>query len=192
MEDGGSVIARVDAPERVADDALAQQPLHIAAANALVDRLGEIPRNMHVLPDVGKDDRHAGILADGHLRRAGNLLVFRQQRKQVLRGRERLGLLRLMERRRHVLGQIAVRVDAQMRNRLRDGLRVYRLHASSSSKSFFSRSAAALTAFFFSPSSTSSLCASRSVRPFRTISSIRRASRLTSAAGDFSSGRRTS
>ena len=74
----------------------------------------------------------------------------------------------------------------------RDGLRVYRLHASSSSKSFFSRSAAALTAFFFSPSSTSSLCASRSVRPFRTISSIRRASRLTSAAGDFSSGRRTS
>ena len=140
----------------------------------------------------GNVERLECILTVGVLRRAGNLLVFRQHCMLVLRGREWLVLLRLMERRRHVLGQIAVRVAAQMRTRLRDGLRVYRLQASSSTKSLFSRSAAALTAFFFSPSSTSSLCASRSGRPFRTISSIRRASRLTSAAGDFSSGRRTS
>ena len=111
---------------------------------------------MHVLPHLGKHHRHARILADGHALLPGNLLIAAQDVQDLPRRGKGLLLLRGAQGTADVLRQEAVGLHTQLSNGLRHLGCVNLSHGRSSPcNSFFSRSAAAFTAFFFSPASTS-------------------------------------
>ena len=73
---GGRVVGSVHAGERIAD-ALAEQPVAVSAAYAVVHRFRKgHAREADVLPELDEHYRHARILADGHLFPRGDLLIF--------------------------------------------------------------------------------------------------------------------
>ena len=45
---------------------LAKIAVAVGGAHGVVDGLLEIPADVHLLPDLEKEDRHAGVLADGN------------------------------------------------------------------------------------------------------------------------------
>ena len=73
MDDGRGVVAGVLALEQgLGHTGLAQIAVHIAAAHAFVDGGFKIAaRDVHVLPHLGKDDRHASILTNRDIQLLG-------------------------------------------------------------------------------------------------------------------------
>ena len=91
MQVRGGIVARVDARQGVAD-ALSEFPVLIGAHYALVDGVFQgRAHKLHLLAERYKDDRHARILADGHLFPLGSLFVFQERGEGKLR-RPRLAL----------------------------------------------------------------------------------------------------
>lgn len=76
VDDGRGVVLRIDAVERVVYHRHPQVALLVCLAHALVDGvLKQLAHDVYILPDFGKDDHHAGVLADGQAGLLGNLVV---------------------------------------------------------------------------------------------------------------------
>ena len=73
VDDGGRVVFRIHAVDRVANDRLAEVALLVALADALVDGvLDEAAGDADVLAPGDEDDGHAGVLTDGDALLAGD------------------------------------------------------------------------------------------------------------------------
>ena len=117
MQDGGRIIARVPAADGVAHHGLAQIAVGVSTPDALVDRVLQKPAaDVRILPQLGIDDGHAGILADGHAALARHVGVMADQLQRFPRGREGLRITGPVQQSPHRLRQQRAGLHTQPRN----------------------------------------------------------------------------
>ncbi len=128
MDNGGSVVVRVYAFQRVFYNRQAQTPVDVAAPNALVHRVLEAAVYMNVLTYLREYYRHSRVLAYRHAQLVGAVYVggdIAQHRAAQLAF---LVLLRAFYALAHTLWQAEVRFNAQLRYRFCYFVTVYLSH----------------------------------------------------------------
>lgn len=86
----------------------------VCPAHAPFDRLVHVaPGEVHILPDLHENDRHARILADGHVPAGGEPVVLDQLAQHLASERGFLRLKALLEQREHVVPDLAAGAQKQ-------------------------------------------------------------------------------
>ena len=115
VQHGRGIILRIHAAQRIADHGAAEQALHIAAAHALVHSvLKRATGEVHLLPDLRKHNRHAGILADGQVQPPRGVQIFTQILQNRFSQRIALLLHRAADTALQIAGQLAVRLNKHL------------------------------------------------------------------------------
>ena len=118
MDNGGGVIARVHTAEGVGDHALAKAAVNIPPAHTLVHSILERAGDMRVLPYVGENDRHSGVLAYWQPLAGGALEISYYIVQRGAGGRRGLFALCLPERGLHILAEQSAGLYAEPFNGL--------------------------------------------------------------------------
>ena len=121
VQRGGGIVAGIHPAQRVAHDALAQVPVAVAPAHALVYRCLKIAVDVYLLAYFRKDHGHAGVLADGQGTGVCHFQILFQKAQGVLCQRPGLGGPGGGKGRRHIRRQMGVGLDAQGGHRFGDG-----------------------------------------------------------------------
>ena len=122
MDDGRSVVLRVDAVERIIDHRFAQIGLGVSLTDTLVDRiLKQLSDDVDVLTDLGKDNDHAGVLTDRDVGVLGELVVFNDAVDGALAVRRNLVVIRGIQRQLDVRRQKLVCTQTKVFDGAGDG-----------------------------------------------------------------------